>query len=314
MKTTFNSFIITILLIILLNGTCQKGKYTISYLKAYYTDIKAIRNWIKNYTEAINTADIERILSCESEDVYYLPPNQPHFSGKENLRKWFWAYFNYCTPSESLDLVDFQVFGDFAYLQGTYSVSGKTKLSGEEFTDKGKYVNFFKRQPYGDWLCTQSIWNSDYQIYGIHSQIPADFSGKWKLDLSKSTPPIDVTSATLKIIQKVNEITLSRIYEIQDREPIFDTFKYIIGSETTSTSKTGYLITKSFWSSDKQTFTIKETLISKKNFVKQEYRRITVYSLTAKGEVLNIISDDSLPKGLLSPTNKSHFEMIYNKL
>ncbi len=105
-------------------GSCgPKNHY--SNINKFRTDIKSIRTWIKNYTEAINTRDIERLLSYESEDILYYPPNQPSFSGKENLRNWYVSYFNYFSPTESMVLTDFEVYEDFAYLVGTYMVKGK---------------------------------------------------------------------------------------------------------------------------------------------------------------------------------------------
>jgi hypothetical protein len=65
-------------------------------------------------------------------------------------------------------------------------------------------------------------------------------------------------------------------------------------------------------SSGKQTFTINEMLISEINGTK--HKRITTYTLTAKGGILNIISDDILPKGSVTPPNNGHMEMIYTKL
>lgn len=305
--------IILCALVILLLGACQTKRNYQSDIKAFRTDITSIRTWMGNYEEAIKSADIEQVLSYYSDDVSYLPPNQPSFSGKENLRKWFLAYYNYFSPSERLDLIDFEVFGDFAYLQGKYSVTGKMKQSGEEFRDNGKFINFFKRQPNGNWTCTQSIWNSNNRIYDIHSQIPADFSGTWKLDTTNSTPLPNIISSTLVITQIGNDITLNRTYEIKDKEPLKSFFKYTIGSETKSTTKTGSFTTTSSWDANKQTLTILETLFSEKKGTKQKYTRTTVYSLTAKGEVLNVISDDILPEGLLTSTNKKRIEMIYTK-
>ena len=300
-------------LVILLLGACQTKTNYESDIKSFRTDIKAIRSWLDNYMEAVKTADIERILSFESDDICYLPPNQPFFSGKENLRKWLLAYFNYFSPSERLDLLDFEVFGDFAYLKGTYIVSGKIKQSGEEFMDNGKFINFFKRQPNGNWICTQSIWNSNNRTYDLHSQIPADFSGTWKLDLSKSISLPGIISSTLVVTQKGNDVNINRTYDIKGKEPLTSSFNYTIGNEIHSKTKNGTFTTTSSWDSDKQTFSIIETLLSEKKGTKQEYKRITVYSLTAKGEVLNIVSDDILPEGSLTPTNERHTEMIYTK-
>jgi ketosteroid isomerase-like protein len=300
-------------LLILFLGACQPKRHYEPDIKTFRTDIKAIRTWLDNYMEAVKTADIERILSYESEDICYLTPNQPLFSGKENLRKWFVAYFNYFNSSERLDLLNFEVFGDFAYLKGKYTIIAKVKHSGEEIRDNGKFINFFKRQDNGSWICTQSIWNSDKRAFDLHSLIPADFSGNWKLDLAKSVTLPDITSSILVITQKGTDLNINRTYEIKDKGPLKSSFNYTIGSETQSKSETGTLTTKSTWDSDKQTLTISETLLSEKSGKIQEYKRITVYSLTVKGEVLNIISDDFLPEGSLTPKNERHTEMIFTK-
>jgi len=311
MKTFNKTSIITFFLIVVLLGACQTRK---SDNKAFQTDIKEIRTWLKIYTEAIKATDVERILSYVTDDVYYLPPDQVSFSGKENLRKWLLAYFNYFTPTESLNLLDFDVYGDFAYLTGTYTVTGKMKQSGEEFNGNGKFINFFKRQAKGDWICTQSMWNSDNQVFDIHSQILDDFSGTWILDLSKSIAPPEINSSKLVITQKGNNLNITRTSEIRDKAPEKSSFNYTIGSETQYNLKSGILTITSTLSSGKQTFTIKEILISEKSGTKQEYKRTSVYSLTTNGEILNIVSDDILPKGSVTLPNKEHSEMIYTKL
>ena len=313
MKRFNKSSIIAILLIVVLLGACQRNRQY-SQLMAWQADVKSIRTWVKNYTEAINSADIERILSYQSDDICYYPANQPFFSGKENLRKWFISYFNYFNPRESFSFLDFNVYGDFAYVIGKYSLQGKIKQTGEEFRDNGKFTNLFKRQPDGNWICTQSMWNSDNRIFDIHSQILDDFSGTWILDLSKSITAPGVISSKLVITQKGNNLNIIRTNEIKDGAAEKSNFNYTIGSETQYMLKSGIFTTTSTLSSGKQTFTINETLISEKTGRKQEYKRSTVYSLKAKGEILNIISDEISPKGSVTLPNTGHSEMIYTKL
>jgi ketosteroid isomerase-like protein len=312
MKTFNKSSIITILLIIVLLGACQRNRQY-SYLMAWRADVKAIRTWVENYIEAINSADIERILFYESDDICYYPANQPFFSGKENLRKWFISYFNYFSPTESFSFLDFKVYGDFAYVIGKYSLQGNIKQTGEEFRDNGKFTNFFKRQSDGSWICTQSLWNSDNRIFDIHSQILDDFSGTWVLDLTKSITAPGIISSKLVIAQKGNSLKITRTSEIKDKNTEKSSFNYTIGSESQNILKSGIFTTTSTLSSGKQTFTINEMLISEKNGTKQEFKRTTIYSLSAKGEILNIISDDILPKGSVTTPNKRHTEMIYTK-
>jgi ketosteroid isomerase-like protein len=313
MKIFNKSRIITIITIVFLLGACQRNRHY-SHLMTWIDENKKIGTWFENYTEAINSADIERILSCASDDICYYPANQPFFSGKENLRKWLLSYFNYFTPSEHFTFLDFKVFGDFACVTGKYSLHGKIKQTGEDFSDNGKFTNFFNRQSNGNWICTQSIWNSDNRIFDIHSQILDDFSGIWELDLSKSISPQGIISSKLAITQKGNNLNITRTTETKDKFTEQSFFNYTIGGETQNLLKSGVFTTTSTLSSGKQTFKIYETLISEKNGTKQEHKRITIYTLTAKGEILNIVSDDILPKGSQVPPNMGHSEMIYTKL
>jgi ketosteroid isomerase-like protein len=293
-------------LIVLLVAACQTKKH-------FLTDMDAIHGWTENYMAAIKTTDVERLLSLESDDICYLPPNQPIVSGKEAARKWFEQYFNYFSPEEKLIILNLETKDDYAFLKGRYTFFGKVKQSGEEFRDNGKFIDIFKRQPNGDWKRTQHIWNSDNRTFDSYAQTPADFSGTWKLDLSKSTALPNILSATLVIKQMGNDITINRTYEIKDKEPLITNLKYTIGSKNEYKSKTGTETITTSWSTDKETFSIIETVITEKNGTKQEYKRTTVYSLTVKGEVLNIISDDILPEGSLTPESERHSEFIYTK-
>jgi ketosteroid isomerase-like protein len=285
-----------------------------SDIKSFNSDISSIRTWVNNYADAINSADIERILSYESDDIRYWPPNQPFFSGKDNLRKWFIAYFNYCTPVESYSLLDFNVFGDFAYLTGKYSISGKIKQSGEVFNDNGKFIDFFKRQADGKWMCTQSTWNSDNKTFDIHSQILDDFSGVWSLDTSKTNMSQDKTASNIEIEQHGNTLTILRTNEGKKQNQEKSSSTYTIGSETLYTEKSGIFTITSTFNSGRQTFKIKETLITDKSGRKQEFTRITTYTLTVKGEVLNVIIDEIIPEVTTLSKQNKHTELIYKKL
>ncbi|MCX6327696.1 MAG: DUF4440 domain-containing protein [Bacteroidia bacterium] len=299
--------IILSVIVLLLVEACQT-------INQHSKDMNAIRRWIMNYEEAIRKTDSEHLLSFVSDDVVYLPPNQPSFSGKENLRKWFLEYFNYYSPSENLHIRTLGVNGDCAFLICDYSISARENNSGKEFHDNGKLINLFKRSFNGEWKITYSIWNSNTRIYDLHSQIPADFSGTWKLDLNRSTIMQNIFSSTIVIVQKGNDISINRTHEIKDKKPLISSFNYKIGSEVKNNSKTESSNISSFWSIDKQSFTVIETLLSVKNGTKQEYKRTTVYSITAKGETLSVISDDILPEGSLTQMNDRHIEMIFNKL
>jgi ketosteroid isomerase-like protein len=302
------------LFVLIFSCSCGGEHYSGADIRNYQADIASIRNWLAEYNDAVNNADIERILACLSEDVCYLPPDKPLISGRENLRKWYSAYFNHCSPSENFNLTDFKVFGDFACLQGTYTISGKLRPDGESFSQKGKYINYYIRRDGGGWLCTRSIWNSDSRIFDIHSLIPADFSGKWKLDILRSTHSDDLASMTLFIDQDQNELILNRTLIRKDTSQINSIFRFKPGSEIISTSESGTLITRADWNSDRQELIVNETLRTLRKGENTVYRRTSVYSLTAQGEVLNVVSDDSSSDTSFSNGKNGHSEMVYMRL
>jgi ketosteroid isomerase-like protein len=272
-------------------------------------DINAIHKWIANYEEAIKASNVEALLAGVSDAIVYYPPNQPAFSGKENLKKWFLDYFNYYDPSESLLVRDIKIEGDIAYLSCYYAVSVKVKNSGEEYKNVGKLINIFKREYLGIWKCIYSIWNSNDDNIDFHSRIPADFSGRWELDLAQSTRIPNLLSSRIIITQQGDNINIDRSYEVRGKDPLKSALNYTIGREIKSKLKSGTQITTSFWSSDKQSFTIIEKQIS----AGEEYKRTTNYSLTRRGECLRIILFDQIPRGLLDSTGREQIVMIYNK-
>lgn len=294
-----------ITIIVILLGACQPKDYRPNDL----------HRWVNNYMADIRSANIEGLLSYDSDNIRYFPPNQPSFSGKDNLRKWFLTYFNYYDNiSEKIWIRDLQANGDFAYIICNYTVSARVKHSGDVFKDSGKLINFFKRNFGGEWVCTHSMWNSDNRTFDLHSEIPAEFSGTWKLDLSRTTDVPDIVSSTVLIVQNGNEISINRSYEMKNKEPLNSSFKCTIGSNFNSSYKNGSITSTSFWSTDKQSFTIIETIVSENNGTIQENKRTTIYAIVAKGETLSIISDEINPTETLSSNNGGHIEMIYNRL
>lgn len=157
------------------------------------------------------------------------------------------------------------------------------------------------------------MWNNNNRSLDFHAEIPADFSGHWKMDLSRSSNIPSINSSTLFITQKQNFISINRFYEMRNKETIENSVSYIIGKEIRTTNNTEQFSTNCFWSSDKQSFTTVESISSEKTGP-QKFIRKTIYSITAKGEILSIISDDILTEGSFVPIKERHIEMVYFKL
>lgn len=259
----------------------------------------------------IKTNNIEQLLAMFTSDVQYFPPNHTALSGKDALGRWFVSYFNYYENiSEKLSVRDVQVAGDIAYVTCNYQFLGT--VDNKEARDFGKVIYLFKHKHLGKWICTHVMWNNNNRSLDFHADIPADFSGHWKLDLSRSTNIPSINSSTLFITQKQNTISINRFYEMRNKETLENSVNYTIGKEIKTSNNTDQFSTNCFWSQDKQSFTTIESISSEK-IGPQKYVRKTIYSITAKGEILSITSDDMLPEGSFVPIKERQIEMIYFK-
>ncbi|HVN58938.1 MAG TPA: hypothetical protein VMT63_11610 [Bacteroidales bacterium] len=145
------------------------------------------------------------------------------------------------------------------------------------------------------------------------AQSSSGFTGTWKLDLSKSSTLPNITSETLVITQKGDEISFSRTLGVKDAKPISTTFSYNIGSRAEIKLKTGTDINISNWSKDKLSFSVTETIIIDNNGTRQESKRISTYSLADEGKKLTILSDDILLAGVPTPESQKHSKHVYTR-
>jgi hypothetical protein len=99
---------------------------------------------------------------------------------------------------------------------------------------------------------------------------------------------------------------------MRNKETLENSVNSRIGKEIKTTNSTELFSTSCYWSPDKQSFTTIESISSEK-IGTQKYVRKTIYSITAKGEILSITSDDMLPEGSFVPIKERHIEMVYFK-
>ena len=116
------------------------------------------------YAAACNAGDIDAFCALLDEDFTQMPPDQPPCVGKAAVRERMAGLF------AAVDLEDFTInhqdwamFGDFAFLWGTYSC--RTALQGQTppvwSSFDGKYLSVVKKQTDGSWLAYLACFNSN---------------------------------------------------------------------------------------------------------------------------------------------------------
>lgn len=125
-------------------------------------DEAALRKLDDEWSKAIGSRDVEKTISYYTDDAVLMPPNIPTLTGKEPIRALWKSMLD--SPSFvggwKATKVEVARSGDLAYVSGNYEFTEKDD-SGKPITDKGKYLEVWRKQFDGSWKCVAGMFNSD---------------------------------------------------------------------------------------------------------------------------------------------------------
>jgi len=87
-------------------------------------------------------------------------PHEPVFRGMDSIKAVLTPMMQDPNFALSFTTGKVEVSGVLAYTQGTVSLK-TTARDGKPFTDTGKYLTVWKKQPDGSWKVIEDIFNSD---------------------------------------------------------------------------------------------------------------------------------------------------------
>jgi uncharacterized protein (TIGR02246 family) len=125
-------------------------------------DETTLRNLDADWSRAAAAKDIDKTVSYYSDDALVMPSNSPVLQGKAAARAMWQSMFNMpgFGGGWKATKVDVARSGDLAYITGTYEIN-ETDASGKPKTDKGKYLEVWKKQADGSWKCVADMFNTD---------------------------------------------------------------------------------------------------------------------------------------------------------
>jgi len=151
-----SKLIIFLLCLLFISTACQSQATSPS------TDEAALRKLDEEWSKAAGTRDVDKTISYYTDDAVVMPPNIPTITGKEATRDFWKSMLG--SPSFSggwkATKVEVARSGDLAYVSGTYEFNDKDD-SGKPLTDKGKFLEVWKKQSNGNWKCVADMFNSD---------------------------------------------------------------------------------------------------------------------------------------------------------
>ena len=124
-------------------------------------DLKAIDSIRDAHVAAVNAGDARAWAALFTDDGVQMPPNMPVNVGRSLIESWSKAFMDLFGLEFALSVEEVRVLGEWAFEQGTYTISLSPKLGGPSMQDAGKYITIYKRKSGESWRMARDIWNSN---------------------------------------------------------------------------------------------------------------------------------------------------------
>jgi ketosteroid isomerase-like protein len=118
-------------------------------------DVSAIRAIREPWTKACLKRDWDTLLGMCTDDIVFLPPNEPAVQGN-GVRPWLDNFPMIKAMEWDIDHMDGN--GDLAWLRGWVRMT--LEASGQQVKFNGKYTDVCRKQS-GSWRFALVIWNSN---------------------------------------------------------------------------------------------------------------------------------------------------------
>ncbi len=127
---------------------------------------KMLADWVEAYNKP-GEEGADGYASFMTEDGVSLPPNAERIDGRAGVREWVLQF----TQAEDFSIawkassIEVSADGKLAYGIGTFESSLKD-AAGNPVSNRGKWVDVYKKQADGSWKVIIAIWNLDQPAGG----------------------------------------------------------------------------------------------------------------------------------------------------
>ena len=125
----------------------------------YEADAQVLREMVAQWITDFNAADAAGLASHYMADAVGIAADGPDVEGRESMQQRNESYFEQFTATQRATVDEVQVFGDVAFIRGTWSNLVTPRASGDEVAESGKWLWICERQPDGQWQIARHISN-----------------------------------------------------------------------------------------------------------------------------------------------------------
>jgi len=159
MKSTSTNIALIFLSLLLLLSTASQTQMA---QDTRATDENALKTLDSEWSKAAGAKNVDKTVSYYSEDAVVLPPNSPALTTKQQIRAMWTGLLGMpgFSGGWTATKVDVARSRDLAYITGYYEMT-ENDAGGKPQTDKGKYLEVWKKQADGSWKCVADMFSTN---------------------------------------------------------------------------------------------------------------------------------------------------------
>ena len=123
-------------------------------------DVTAIRSTRDPWIHACLDRDWDALLSMCTQDIAFLPPNEPIAEGRQAALAFLEAFPK--ITAFTFEFTHVEGRGDLATARGTVSIT--VEAEGGETTMNGKFIDTFRKHGDDTWRYHEVIWSPDHPM------------------------------------------------------------------------------------------------------------------------------------------------------
>ena len=126
------------------------------------TESDAINAVAQEYISACNSGDLNKWVGTLTDDIVFLPPDQPLVTGKNAVRGWIKEnFFDPFRMKLNFSFDEIEVVGSTACTYGRFTLALSPTAGGADTQLVGKFIDIFSRGSDGTWKFARVIFNLD---------------------------------------------------------------------------------------------------------------------------------------------------------
>ena len=121
-------------------------------------DVSAVERAADAYVAAMNAEEWKLVAQSFAEDAVRIPPHEEPHRGRDQIEAWLGGIDELIAYELTRDALEGS--DGIAYIRGRYAITLRPSGAPGPISDRGDFLEVWRREPDGVWRIAEAIWNT----------------------------------------------------------------------------------------------------------------------------------------------------------